>query len=95
MYLIGATALSDFAAAHPEAGPDLRALAARLGLGGWADAGALAAALGEGARVEGREVALAMPWCGVRVRLAYDAASGILAVREVAPLGPEERGKDR
>lgn len=95
MHLIGAKALSDFVAAHPEAGPDLGALAARLALGGWADAAALAAALGEGASMDGREVALTMPWCGVRVRLVYDAAAEILAILEVLRVQTDGKGKDR
>jgi mRNA-degrading endonuclease HigB of HigAB toxin-antitoxin module len=92
MYVIGAQALLDFAAKRPEAGPDLRALAARLSAGSWPDAEALAGALGEAASAEGADVRVRMEWCGAEVRLAYDPAAEIVLVRSVRPIANDGSG---
>jgi hypothetical protein len=83
MYVIGAARLSDFAEAHPHAGPALRALAARLAAQPFADAAALAAALGEHASADGPRVTVDLIWCGARVRLAHDAEARIVLIAGV------------
>jgi mRNA-degrading endonuclease HigB of HigAB toxin-antitoxin module len=88
MYVIGAGALTDFAASYPGAAPALRALAARLQTEAFASADALAAALGPNAKVQAGAVTLDLAASGARVRLAFDAAAQLVIVTAVEKLKP-------